>query len=591
MPLRSLRRSALLLAACALIGCAARTPMPTRTVAPVLARRERLEPDPEFGGQVYVLEAGRADAPPLVLVHGLSDAGARDWEPVLSALSRHYHVLAFDLPGFGRSTRAHQVYAPQRFVRFVSGLIARHFTGPVAVVGHSMGGAIALALAGDHPEQVERLALLDVAGVLHYRDYLRAVVRAEQPDDNLFVRGLKEVRGALFEVGLFPVQHRKLEDLGLAARPRFRRVLTPSRAAAVLFVQHDFGPAMRRVRAPTFVGWGRRDTIAPMRTADALRHVLAPRRFRVFERSGHTPMRTEPEAVANALRDFLDASLAPQVADGDDDARREGVCDHERDRVFEGSYARVTLRRCKRAVLRDVRTRALVIERSSAELVGVTVRSDDVGVTIARSDVRWTGGDIVAPTCMDTDKSQLNLFAVTCAATREAMRVHMPSSLFASASELRRGDQAVLLHGAYELFRTHASETGAGMTQASARAAARRPRARRPPLRAEDLGKPQLTGADLRAMRLADADLRAANLQGADLRGATLSRARLAGADLRGARLDEARLDGADLRGADLRGADLRETSLAGATFDDATSFSSGFDPDARGMRRDAESR
>jgi pimeloyl-ACP methyl ester carboxylesterase len=208
------------------------------------ALRERFEEAPEFGGSMYVVEAGPEDGPPLVLIHGLGAAGARDFAPVLPALDDAHHILAFDLPGLGRSGRRDDVYAPRRYAKLISALIERHFPGQqVAVLGHSMGGALAIQLAGDHPEQVGRLLLLDVAGVLHYREYMREVIAASTP--STWQRTLAGTRKVLFEIGMFPARRMRLEDLALDANPTLRGFFDSSKTAAILFIQHDFGPAIR----------------------------------------------------------------------------------------------------------------------------------------------------------------------------------------------------------------------------------------------------------------------------------------------------------------------------------------------------------
>ena len=81
--------------------------------------RAGLVDEPVFGGQAYVLEAGPTDGPPVVLVHGVGEAGARDWSSLIPRLARRHHVLAFDLPGFGRSTHANVNYTPKRYREFI----------------------------------------------------------------------------------------------------------------------------------------------------------------------------------------------------------------------------------------------------------------------------------------------------------------------------------------------------------------------------------------------------------------------------------------------------------------------------------------
>jgi len=428
----------------------------------VLALRESFEPAPEFGGVVHVIEAGLTDAPPVVLIHGIGKRAAHDFDAILPWLSTRHHVLAFDLPGFGRSSRTPDAYSPERYVRFLDQLIARHFRGPVAIVGHSMGAALAIQLAADHPERVSRLALLDVAGILHYRAYLLELNAGNpsQPPGRF-----KAVwRGARAAVLRMFSSLESLENLRLDTNAGWRRYLPVKTTTTVAFIEHDFGPALRKVHVPTWLGWGRRDRIAPERTAQLLRFMLRPVRDDSFEASGHAPMRTEPELVARSLLGFLAQPLPAARAQASLDIRsnRVGSCSGEEGAVFEGDYMRIEIRDCKRVLLRKVRTRSLAVERSSAELQHVEILGTSVGATFKNARVRWTGGRIVAPTCIDSQSDELDFAGVSCNARDDALRVHGRGWLHASASSLASGSSERALHGEYEL-----SPTGDGSTDST----------------------------------------------------------------------------------------------------------------------------
>ncbi|HEX5655618.1 MAG TPA: alpha/beta fold hydrolase [Polyangiales bacterium] len=512
-------------------------------------QRARFEPAPEFGGELYVVEAGPHDGPPLVLLHGLGEQGARDFDPILLDLTMRYRVLAFDLPGLARSSHQDDVYSPKRYTALVSAMVTRHFGArAVAVLGHSMGGALAIQLAADHPEQVERLMLLDVAGVLHYREYMREVIAGSA--QSTWQRTLAGARKTLFAVGMFPARKMKLERLALEASPTLRGFFSSSRTAAILFVQQDFGPAIRRVRAPTFLGWGVQDSVAPRRTAMILRSQLPVQRYVEFARSGHVPMRTEPEAVSAALIAFMDA---PPVdvprPERPSFVERNGICERRSNRIFEGDYDTITLHRCKGVVLRHVRARELVIDRSEVVLEDVELESLGAAATLRRSRLRWSGGRIAADVCIVTDGSAIDLGGVQCTFRKESIQVLQPTRILASASVLRNQSET-LLHGEYDLFRTRKGALqelrplhDGHYTQYS-----------RSTLSAQDLAGEWLVGEDLR------------------------------GADLRGADLSEANLRGCDLRAADLTDADLSETLLEDARFDRDTKFPAGFAPREHGM-------
>src|SRR2546423_11604707 len=103
--------------------------------------------------------------PPLVLVHGLGSSAAVEFYYNLEPLAAHHRVFAIDLPGFGRSDKPVLEYTIDLFVRAVSDLMACEGIERAAVMGVSMGGRVALGLALDSPEKVERLVLVDALGV------------------------------------------------------------------------------------------------------------------------------------------------------------------------------------------------------------------------------------------------------------------------------------------------------------------------------------------------------------------------------------------------------------------------------------------
>ena len=91
---------------------------------------ETVVKEPIFHGQVHVYTAGRRDAPTVVLVHGIGDKGARDWEGLTATLAQDFHVVSFDLPGFGRSSKGNQSYTPENYVA-----ILRHYIAGSRIVG------------------------------------------------------------------------------------------------------------------------------------------------------------------------------------------------------------------------------------------------------------------------------------------------------------------------------------------------------------------------------------------------------------------------------------------------------------------------
>src|SRR5262245_51047290 len=99
------------------------------------------------------------EGPITVLVHALGGF-AESRRPALTALRPHSQIIAFDLPGFGQSSKPNRPYTLGFFKEVLEELLETLEVGQVRLVGHSLGGAIALLFARAHPDQVERLALL-----------------------------------------------------------------------------------------------------------------------------------------------------------------------------------------------------------------------------------------------------------------------------------------------------------------------------------------------------------------------------------------------------------------------------------------------
>jgi pimeloyl-ACP methyl ester carboxylesterase len=109
----------------------------------------------------HVQELG--SGPPVVLIHGLLLGNLASWYlTVAPALARTHRVLLYDLRGHGLSQRTSDGYTLAAMAADLEGLCARFDSAPVALVGHSYGGLVALRFAIDHPERVARLALIDM---------------------------------------------------------------------------------------------------------------------------------------------------------------------------------------------------------------------------------------------------------------------------------------------------------------------------------------------------------------------------------------------------------------------------------------------
>src|SRR5687768_3489329 len=333
-----------------------------------------LVPESVFGGRVALYRAGPPSATEaVVLVHGMGKAAARDWAHVIPALAKRYAVYAVDLPGFGYSDKGNHHYSPDNMARALETVLAPRIAGRFTLIGHSMGGTVALAYAATYPSRVRRLVLVDVAGVLHrsvYAEFLgRVAAQRALGLDSPWYESV--VRAIQLRAENWPVRGELvLERAGVR-----QRVLRgdPNAITAFALVEHDFSGSLRTIAAPTLIVWGAEDTIAPLRTGQALAAAIPRARLTVIEGAGHAPQVQFPDRFNPLLIDELDGrqfaaqsyALRAEPIQGE----RIGRCEGQRGQdVRDGVDAKNTRLEFTASIISG----SLILDASSVDAAGTT---------------------------------------------------------------------------------------------------------------------------------------------------------------------------------------------------------------------------
>ena len=263
------------------------------------------------GIRTRVLEAGDPAAPAIVLIHGMFESHLT-FEEVIGDLSRRFHVIAPDLPGFGESekpTPTGYAYSIETFAEAVADLIAAFGVGRAAVVGHGMGGAVALTLAAVHSELVQRLVLVDTLSYPAPTTFRSRLPFLPVIGSFLFKQlwGRALVR-ATFRDEVFPPG----APLPLARIDRhydlFNTPAARESAHAVMTAMLDTRAVLARVsrvNAPTLVVWGREDRRYPVAAAQRLAREIRGAKLEIME-TGHAPHQERPRELARLLTQFLE---------------------------------------------------------------------------------------------------------------------------------------------------------------------------------------------------------------------------------------------------------------------------------------------
>jgi pimeloyl-ACP methyl ester carboxylesterase len=262
------------------------------------------------GVRMRVTEAGEG-APPLLLIHDFL-VSHLSFDDVIDDLAQSFHVIAPDLPGCGESEKpnpSRYPYGVETFAEAMADLIAAYGVGRACVVGHSLGGAVAITLAARYAELVTRLVVVDP---LCYPHPLNRRLRASLWP---LVGGVlfKQLFGrTLFRSYFRDEIFSKAAMLPLERVDKFYDYFnTPSAresAYAILRSMRDTRAVVARVtriRQPTLVMWGRDDRMCPAAFALRLSREVPSAYLELLD-AGHAPHEERPDEFVAVVREFLE---------------------------------------------------------------------------------------------------------------------------------------------------------------------------------------------------------------------------------------------------------------------------------------------
>jgi pimeloyl-ACP methyl ester carboxylesterase len=266
--------------------------------------------------------------PLLVLIHGIT--GSSDtWLDVIEPLAERYTVVAPDLLGHGQSAKPRGDYSLGAYASGLRDLLTALGHERGTIVGHSLGGGVAMQLAYQFPDRCQRLVLVSSGGL--GREVHLLLRAAALPGSEFVLPLLASSRvlstgaamgGALRRVGL-----RAGPDLEELWRGFSSLGDRGAREAFVHTLRGVIEPGGQRVdasdrlylaeRVPVLFLWGERDPIIPVRHGEAAAALVPGGRFEVFPGAGHFPHRDDPRGFVKTLGGFIDGTEPADVDEED----------------------------------------------------------------------------------------------------------------------------------------------------------------------------------------------------------------------------------------------------------------------------------
>lgn len=257
--------------------------------------------------------------PALLLVHGISDHSGT-WTHVLPALAEHYTVIAPDLLGHGGSDKPRADYAAAAYACGLRDLLGVLDIDRVTVVGHSLGGGVAMQFAYQFPERCSRLVLVASGGV--GRGVHPLLRLASAPGAELALPVLTRVPGlpTLLPKLDFGPDATYARERYMALRDRNARTAFLRTLRSVVDVRGQVVTMLDRCYLtrgiPTLLVWGSADRIVPVGHARKAHAAMPGSRLEIFEGAGHFPHQTDPARFVSLLNEFI-AGTSPAEHDPD----------------------------------------------------------------------------------------------------------------------------------------------------------------------------------------------------------------------------------------------------------------------------------
>jgi pimeloyl-ACP methyl ester carboxylesterase len=308
------------------LAALARNGAPSSTRVPVAAGHTEAIMTPSelvlHGHRIAYRTAG--SGPVLLLIHGIAGSSAT-WDAVLPWLAERYTVVAPDLLGHGESAKPRGDYSLGAYASAIRDLLGVLDHEHASIVGHSLGGGVAMQLAYQFPERCERLVLVSSGGLgrevhlllraaaLPGAEWVLPLLCAEKVGDT--VDGMARFFG---RIGLLAGSD--LDELWRG----FRSLAdADARQAFVHTLRTIVDPGGQRINAadrlylaaaiPTMIVWGEHDPMIPVAHARAAHDAVPGSRLEVFADTGHFPHRDQPRRFVEVLVDFMQSTSPAKV--------------------------------------------------------------------------------------------------------------------------------------------------------------------------------------------------------------------------------------------------------------------------------------
>jgi len=262
------------------------------------------------GRSTHYIEKGKGE--PVILVHGFF-YDSYMWNKNIDALANRFKVYALDLWGFGYSTReqidyGYPLYADQ-LLKFMNILNIQK----ASLVGQSMGGGTSIYFSTEHRDRVNRVILVDPAGMPNPLPLMGKITNLPKLGE-LLIRLSSNFYRKMVLSTTFIYNKAIITDSYFENVTRFHKVQGTNEVLLGILRKQFFDKLLDKIQTlgemdvPIIVVWGRQDKAVPLKCGQAMHKILKTSRLEIFEQAGHCPHDQQPEKFNQLALDFLSSN-------------------------------------------------------------------------------------------------------------------------------------------------------------------------------------------------------------------------------------------------------------------------------------------
>jgi pimeloyl-ACP methyl ester carboxylesterase len=278
------------------------------------------------GRRVIYRVAG--DGPPVVLIHGMLNSSSH-WKAVAQSLTSDYTVIAPDLIGHGDSAAPRGDYSLGAHAASIRDLLAAIGVDRATIVGHSLGGGVAMQFFYQFPQRVERLVLISSGGLGHEVSPMLRTAALPGTSALLSLTIQPRLLAAMWDAG------RRLRERGVSIGVHLQAIARALRPLENADARHAFLHTLRSVidvhgqrvaatdrlylleEIPTMLVWGERDQTIPIEHGRLAHEAIPHSSFRTLPKAAHFPHLEDPDGLARLLREFIASTEPGLIEDAD----------------------------------------------------------------------------------------------------------------------------------------------------------------------------------------------------------------------------------------------------------------------------------